>query len=133
MTIAEFIEVSNELTRFYGKDDLSSFESKIWFEELQGLSKERFRQLVRECFRNDDFMPKLAKIIKYNKIIPRLQKQDFEGKEECDICKNTGFISYAKLNKDEGIKYFYVAKCRCKNGMRMGKSIPTADEVKIVV
>ena len=133
MTIAEFIEVSNELTKFYGKDEISSFESKIWYEELQRLSKERFRQLVSECFRNNKFMPRLADMIEYNKTVQRFEKQDIERQEDCAICKNSGFVSYTKLDKEEGVEYFYVAKCKCRNGMKLGKSVPRIDEVRIIV
>lgn len=133
MTIADFIEISNELTNFYGKEEMTSFESKIWYEELQKLSKERFRQLTRECFRNNKFMPKLADVIEYNKSVPRFEKKDMEKQENCEICKNTGFVSYAKIDKEEEIEYFYAARCKCRNGMRLGKSIPTIDEVKIVI
>lgn len=132
MVIAEFLEVLGELENFFGKE-LTDFESKKWYEELKDMSKERFRQLARECFRNNKFMPKLADVIEYNKTVQRFEKKDIEKQEDCDICKNSGFVSYTKLDKDEGIEYFYVAKCKCRNGMKLGKSIPTIDEVRIVV
>ncbi len=132
MTITEFVEVLSEIEKFFGKE-LTDFESKKWHEELKEISKERFRQLARECYRNNKFMPKLADIIDYNKSVPRLQKRDYREKENCKICGNTGFVSYTKLNKDEGIEYFYVAKCKCTNGTKLGKSIPIIDEVKVVV
>lgn len=132
MTIADFVEITSELSKFYSttsdSKEFSQIEQKIWYEELKELSKERFRQLTRECYRKNKFMPKLADIIEYNKTVPKKSKQ-VEGKEECDRCKNTGLITYAKRDCEEAIDYFYVARCSCRNGMKLSKEIPLIDEV----
>lgn len=132
MTITEFVEISGEIIKFYGKE-LAEYESKIWYEELKDMSKERFRQITRECFRNNKFMPKLADIVEYNRTVPRIEKQQETTTEDCKICQNTGLLGYYKRDVENGINYFYAAKCKCSNGMKLGKTIPTIDEVKILV
>ena len=132
MTIPEFVEITGEMMKFYNKE-LAEYESKIWYEELKNMSKERFRQIVRECFRNNKFMPKLADIVEFNRTIPRIQKQDEGIVEDCKICENTGYVGYYKKDVETGANYFYGARCNCKNGLKLSDSIPTIDEVKIMV
>lgn len=131
MTTAEFIEVSSEIGNFYGKE-LTEYEAKIWYEELKKLTKERFRQLARECFRNNKFMPKLADMVEYEKTIPKTIVANKEI-EDCNYCNNNGIIVYHKKDEENEQIYCYGARCKCKNGMRLSKLIPSVEQINIMV
>lgn len=75
MTMAEFIDETDKICEFYEKN-INSYERSIWFEELGKLSVERYRQIIRECFRTEKFMPKLANILKIKQILPAKLKEE---------------------------------------------------------
>lgn len=127
MTSAEFVEITNEIEKFYDKE-LNSTERKIWFEELKKLSKERYRQLIRECFKNNKFMPKLSDILTYQRVLPLPHKED-DTIEKCSICRSLGFLIYER--KIEDYSYTYAARCTCANGNKF-KKYPSIQEVHLI-
>lgn len=129
MTLSEFIEITSEIEKFYDKD-LTTEQSKIWFEELKNISKERYRQISKEIYRTSKFMPKLADIIEANnKLVIETKKQD-NTVYECKKCNSTGMIIYKK--EVEGRLYDYCARCDCANGQQVSRRIPTLQELGIV-
>lgn len=130
MTNIEFLEITQEIEKFYEKE-LSTEQSRIWFDELKKITKERYRQISRECYKTTKFMPKLADIIEINKSLPNPAKADDGEIVECDKCGGTGLVCYKR--KVEGYVYDYAARCECKNGMRLSKIIPSILEVGIEI
>lgn len=97
MTNTEFVEETNNLEKFFDKD-LKDFERAIWFRELKDIDVARYRQIVKEAYRQCKFMPKLADIIKINNELPKTKTQKEDKSEmQCDFCKNNR-IHY--LSKD---------------------------------
>lgn len=127
MNSKEFVELTDELEKYYDKE-LNSTERKTWFEELNKLPKERYRQIIRECFKNNKFMPKLADILSLHRTIP-LPKREESEVVECKICKSLGFILYDQLVED--YKYTFAAKCTCLNGRKYQK-YPSIEELNLV-
>ena len=126
MTQAEFVEVTSEIEGFFGKE-LDTYQRKIWYEELKNLTKERYRQISRECYKNLKFMPKLADITELNKNLQKPQQQIDETTYECNICNGIGIVLYTKII--EGYPYQYGARCSCKNSAKWNKKIPSIQEV----
>ena len=87
MTNTEFVEETNNLEKFFDKE-LKDFERVIWFKELKNIDVARYRQVIKEAYRQCKFMPKLADIIKINNELPKAKIQKEERTEKCDICKN---------------------------------------------
>lgn len=117
MTNVEFVEATENIENFYGKE-LKEFERKIWFQELKNLDISRYRQVIRQVYIDCKFMPKLADIIDINSTLNFEQKQEHIEKVDCKKCKGNGFITYTKFVQ-EGYKklpYLFIAKCDCKNG-----------------
>lgn len=131
MTMAEFINETDTICEFYGKD-IGSYERHIWFEEIGNLKVERYKEIIRECFRTEKFMPKLADILKIKKELPNKAKDDWIP-VECEKCGSTGIITYHKRDNESGINYLYGARCICANGERLGKDIPSINKINIVV
>lgn len=129
MTNVEFLEVTQEIEKFYEKE-LTSEQSRIWFDEIRNLTKERYRQISREVYKSLKFMPKLADIIEINKTIPSVVKQD-NTVYECSRCNGTGIVCYTQIK--EGYPYEFGARCNCQNGMKLSKSIPSIDEVGLTL
>lgn len=127
MTMAEFIDETDELFKFYGKE-LNSYERGIWFEELKTISAERYRQIVRECFRTQRFMPKLADILKVKMDLPAKIREEWEP-VKCDKCDSMGIITYHQRDNQNGIDYLYGARCTCENGKRLSADIPLITQV----
>ena len=98
MTNVEFVEETNNLEKFFDKD-LKDFERAIWFRELKDIDVARYRQIVKEAYRQCKFMPKLADIIKINNELPKAKIQKEEITEKCDICKNRRVYNIQKNYK----------------------------------
>lgn len=131
MTISEFLEVTGEIEKFYDKT-LNQTESKIWYEELNKLTKERYRQLSRECYKNNKFMPKLADIVGLQRTTLLARKEEDLESEKCNICKSKGFITYKQKIEDLGNReYEFVARCTCKNARKYIK-FPSIQELGLV-
>lgn len=128
MTVSEFLEVTGEIEKFYDKT-LNQTESKIWYEELQKLNKERYRQLSRECYKNNKFMPKLADIVALHRTTSLIKKDEDVQFESCDTCDSKGFVIYKQ--KENGILYDFVARCTCKNANKYLK-FPSIMELGLV-
>lgn len=129
MTNVEFLEVTREIEKYYEKE-LKAEESRIWFEELKNIPKERYRQITRECYKTLKFMPKLPDIIEKNKTIPSEEKKN-NTVYGCSRCKGVGLIIYTKVQEE--YPYQYAVRCNCKNSLKMSKKIPTTDEVGITL
>jgi hypothetical protein len=121
MEIQEFIEVTGEIEKFYGEEnkpkELNSTERRIWFEELKKISKERYRQVVREVFRNCKYYPKLADIIALEKTLPKENKNVVYETVECVRCGSRGVIEINYKN-DNLLWYSFAAKCTCQNARK---------------
>ena len=128
MTNTEFIEVTDEIEKFYEKE-LTIEQKKIWFSEIKNLTKERYRQISREAYKTLKFMPKLADIILLQNTTPIIKNKDIENQEECSICKNKGFLIYKQ--KIDSIEYECLAKGTCSNAMRYAK-YPSVKELNLV-
>ena len=111
MKIEEFLEHTNKLEKFFGKE-LEQFEKDIWFQELKPLTAKRYLQIIKKLYTESKFMPKLADIVALNKILPYENNTKIE-KEECKRCGNKGFIIYQTVYN--GNTYDTLAKCTCKN------------------
>ena len=98
MTNVEFVEETNNLEKFFDKD-LKDFERAIWFRELKDIDVARYRQIVKEAYRQCKFMPKLADILKINNELPKAKIQKEEITEKCDICKNRRIYNLSKDNQ----------------------------------
>jgi len=130
MIISEFVEITSEIEKFYDKE-LTLGQRNIWFEELKNINKERYRQISREIYKTQKFMPKLADIIEINKNLPSLTSSD-DGKIcECKRCNSTGIIIYKKIV--DGYTYDFGARCNCKNGLKLSKTIPSINEIGITI
>lgn len=97
MTNTEFVEETNNLEKFFDKE-LKDFERVIWFKELKNIDVARYRQVIKEAYRQCKFMPKLADIIKINNELPKAKAQKEEITEKCDICKNNRIHYLSKDN-----------------------------------
>ncbi|MCI8655468.1 MAG: hypothetical protein HFJ48_06355 [Clostridia bacterium] len=131
MTNVEFLEVTQEIEKFYEKE-LCAEQSRVWFEELKYLTKDRYRQISKECYRTLKFMPKLADIIEINKLLHIPIKNNNDITEcKCNKCNGIGIVFYTKI--EEGFLYEYGARCNCQNGLRKSHKIPDIDKVGIDV
>lgn len=120
MEVKEFVEETSRIESYYNKE-LDEFQRKIWFEELKVMDIKRYRQIVRQVFRECKFMPKLADILDIQSNLPYAQKQEQEYKKvECNKCNSKGFKFYIKKQKngDRYIEYSCFARCDCENGQQ---------------
>lgn len=130
MTLAEFLEVTNEIESFYGTEGkpktLNTAESNIWYEELKNLNQDRYREISREIFRTSQYMPKLAEVIRLNKLMPKekVEKKEIE-KEECHLCFGDGIFEV--MYDQSGYIYSLPLKCICKNGEKYAE-LPSIKE-----
>lgn len=118
MELAEFVEETGRIEKFFEKE-LTKFQAEEWYKELQNMPIKRYRQIVRQIYRECKFMPKLADIIKIDNELPyNLSNTEIKEKVYCEKCKGEGIIKYFKEvdNGGEKIKYEYFARCTCQNG-----------------
>ncbi len=117
MEVAEFIEETNRIEKFYEKE-LDKFQRDEWYKNLKNIPLERYRQIINNIFRKCKFMPKLADIIEMQEELPFQNNSIQKEKVECDKCKGLGLIFYTKQIRDGGkvMDYEFVARCDCKNG-----------------
>ena len=87
MELNDFVEITRRIECFYGKD-LTTEQSRVWYEELQTMSKEHYIQVVKECFRTCKNMPKLSEIVAIRqKTSISFGTDNIKTKlEECDMC-----------------------------------------------
>ena len=131
MTQAEFFEVTGEIEKFFEKE-LKIEQSRIWFEELKEIKKERYRQISRECYRTLKFMPKLVDIIEINKNLPKPKQEIDATIYECNVCNGTGIVMYYRKEPNlSDNAYQYGARCDCRNGLRY-RNIPSISELGLV-
>ena len=128
MEISEFINITNRIEKYYGKE-YSNEQRKIMFEELGDMSIERLQQSVKSCIRSCKYMPKIADIIQASSEI-----KIFEKKREytpCKMCDGVGFIKYYKILQENDYEYEFMCKCTCKNGEYYNKRFPTYEDLGI--
>lgn len=132
MTTAEFLEITEEIEKFYDKE-YTKDQSKYMYEELQKLSKARYRQIARQAFKTCKFMPKLADLVEIEKEIPKEIINKQHERVECKRCKGTGLVPYKKLvnTGSRNIEYLTVARCECINATGISQEIPLASEIGI--
>ena len=131
MTIGEFIEATNRLENYYGKE-YTKEQLKIMHEELQDLSIDRYKQLISAIMKKSKFLPKIADFLEVDNEIPYSRKED-QKIVECNICNGTGYIFYKKTIADENMTYNFACRCECENGRNKNKQIPTYQELGIMV
>ena len=128
MTMQEFIDVTDDIVKFYGKD-INSYERNIWFEELGQMKADRYKKIVRQCFRSEKYMPKLADILRIKKELPADKDEWIPVK--CDKCGSSGYITYYKKDNINNLNYFFACRCFCENGQRLSKKIPSIHEINL--
>lgn len=118
MQIAEFIQETSKIEKFYNKA-LEQYEKDIWYQELKNIPVKRYAQVIRQAFNECKFMPKLADIVAINKELPyNTNKATIKEKVACSKCHGDGVIKYFKKvdNGDRSYSYEYFARCVCQNG-----------------
>ncbi len=134
MKLDEFIEATNRLENYYGKE-LSAEQSQIMFEELEKLSIERYRKLISKCLRTCKYMPKIADILEANNELVGEVTEEKNQIIPCSKCDGTGYVVYTKFiaNGNERIPYSYAARCTCENGKNANQKVPTYEELGIKI
>lgn len=115
MQFKEFNEYIRQLQNFYGQN-LSETELDVWYENLKGMSLERFNYVIAEIYRTNKFMPRLSEILEVNKTIPYKPTQTEIKSGKCEKCDNTGYVIYTKEVEEH--KYLYSAVCDCGRQVR---------------
>ena len=97
MEIAEFVEETGKLEKFYDKE-LKPFEREIWYQQLKFLPISRYRQIVNKSFGECKFLPKLADILELHKQLP-YRSENVQAKQnvKCDKCGGKGIFIYTKV------------------------------------
>ena len=134
MKLDEFIEATNRLENYYGKE-LSAEQSQIMFEELEKLSIEKYRKLISKCLRTCKYMPKIADILEANNELVGEVTEEKKQIIPCSKCDGTGYVVYTKFiaNGNERIPYSYAARCTCENGKNANQKVPTYEELGIKI
>ena len=129
MTEAEFVEITEEIEKFYEKE-YNNEQRKFIFENFKNLNKERYRQIQREAFKTCKFVPKLVDLIEINHNLPQ---EKIKEKIKCQKCNSKGVIFYTKYipNGDKKLKYQFVARCGCANSEGISELLPLASEIGI--
>ena len=115
MQISEFIEASTRLEKYYDKE-YSTEQRQIMYEELRGMSVDRYKQLISALIRKNKFLPKIADFIETNREEACMATNETE-KIDCKKCNSTGYLIYRKKVKDgsKELEYEYAYLCECKN------------------
>ena len=119
MTHSEFIQATERLESYYGKE-YTNEQNIIAYEELKDMSIERYRQIVTQCIRTSKFLPKVADILEIHKELPYSQRKQVENKKVyCAKCNSKGYVIYQKDVKNGNItmQYPFFARCDCANGL----------------
>lgn len=119
MKIDEFIEETANIEKYYDKE-LDEFQRKVWYDELCKIDISKYRMIIKEIYRHNKFMPKLADIIEINSNLTYKPKEIIEETVECNRCNSKGYIFYKKIVKNgaKDIIYDMFARCDCKNGLK---------------
>ena len=118
MQIAEFIQETSKIEKFYNKP-MEQYEKDIWYQELKNIPVNRYAQVIRRAFNECKFMPKLADIVAINRELPyNTNNKAIKEKVFCYKCHGDGVIKYFKSvdNGDRTYIYEYFARCICQNG-----------------
>ena len=118
MQIAEFIQETSKIEKFYNKK-MEQYEKDIWYQELKSITVSRYAQVIRKAFNECKFMPKLADIVAINRELAyNTNNSENKQKVACSKCHGDGVIKYFKKvdNGDRVYDYEYFARCTCQNG-----------------
>ncbi len=136
MQLDEFIESTNRLETYYGKD-MSTEQLQIMYEELKHLSLERYKKLLSKCLKTCKYIPKIADIIAANNelIGEADNNQEKRNLVPCKKCEGSGIVFYTKFisNGNDKLPYTYVARCDCENAKYVNQKIPSILELGINV
>ena len=128
MEVTEFIQETGRIESFFEKE-LTKFQRDEWYQELKSMPINRYRQIVKQTFRECKFMPKLADIVSINNELPYSGNNSNERERvECKACKGEGVIKYFK--DIEGKPYEYFARCTCQNGLDFTYDGTTISDIK---
>ena len=146
MKIDEFMEVINQVERFYSKE-IPEEQKQVMYKELKNMELVRFKYIIAQHYRTSPYLPKLPDILEINKKLGYSQiKKDKEVKK-CEKCKGTGYILYKKIidnGKGGKIINTYAAICTCRQKRkyegwkiadeehRSNYYIPYVEEIKII-
>lgn len=135
MQLDEFIEATNILERYYGKE-LSTEQMKIMYDILKDFGVERYKKVLVKCLKTCKYMPKIADIFAANnELSGQVQQEENTVKETCNKCEGTGYVFYTKflVNGTTRYPYTYVSRCTCKNSRYANQQVPTYQEVGISI
>lgn len=66
MIKSDFREITEMLENNYNKK-IDNEIFKLWYEEFKNYSISEYENMIKEIIRNEEFMPSLARVIKYKK------------------------------------------------------------------
>jgi hypothetical protein len=135
MTIEEFVEASNRLESYYGKE-YTTDQRQIMYEELKNLSVVRYKKLISQCIRSCKYLPKVVDIYTANTELAGIETKDDDRKIfPCDKCNGTGYVYFTKIIQegDKVIPYVYSARCICENSKYANSKVPSYKELGIEV
>lgn len=114
MQIAEFIQETSKIEKFYNKQ-IEQYEKDIWYQQLKAMPIKRYEQVIKKAFSECKFIPKLADIVAINRELPySTDNRVVKEKVICNKCNGDGVIKYFK--EVDGHAYEYFARCVCQNG-----------------
>ena len=125
MQISEFVEATTRIEAYYGKE-YTTEQRKIMYEELQGFTIERYKQLISVVLKKCEFRPKIVDFINADLEFPTVKEEVEKEKYECAKCKGIGYVIYKKTYNDGGkrLVYTYAARCDCENGKNLPSVVP---------
>lgn len=135
MQLNEFIQATNRLETYYGKE-LSTEQMQIMYEELKALSLERYVKLISKCLKTCKYMPKIADILDANNdLAEEVAEEEKREVTPCKKCDGTGYVFYTqfKTNGNVRIPYTFAARCTCENAKYANIKVPTFEELGIKV
>ena len=135
MQLDEFIQATNRLETYYGKE-LSTDQMQIMYEELKNLSIDRYIKLISKCLKTCKYLPKIADIVSANmEMIGEVSEEEKRQIVPCKKCDGTGYVAYSKfiMNGNERIPYTFFARCNCENAKYANQKIPSYEELGIKI
>ena len=135
MKLDEFIEATNRLENYYGKE-LSAEQSQIMFEELEKLNIERYRKLISKCLKTCKYMPKIADIIAANmELAGETEQEEKRQVIPCSKCDGSGYVLYTKYiaNGNIRIPYTFATRCDCENAQYANTKVQMYKEFGIEI
>lgn len=116
MTIQEFNEETNRLTKFYDKE-YNEYQLKEIYNAIKDITLEHYRRMINEILRTEKYLPKLVEILETKDKTIQLdpvQRPEIKKQVHCKHCLGSGLIKFIE-KRNGGIPYEYVARCNCEN------------------